>query len=304
MKAGLLLILLSASVAWSQIPDFRHDFPDTLHRARLRKIVRTEAGIYVGGLSYMSLIWYKDTPFRPLHFFNDNREWLQVDKWGHAYTSYHLGERGYYALRWAGVSKPKALLWGGTLGLICLTPVEVLDGVTDEYGFSKPDMLANVAGTALFVVQEALFDEQILKMKFSYHPTDYAQLIPNQMGRTHTQRLFKDYNGQTYWLSANLHKLLGGHNQIPRWLCVSVGYGADGVIAKFVNPYPDYRGTPMPYIERRKQYYLSLDVDLNKIPTRSRFMKKLFQQLNILKVPMPTLEWTAGRGTQFKALYF
>ena len=98
--------------------------------------------------------------------------------------------------------------------------------------------------------------------------------------------------------------ILGKNVKIPKWLCLSVGYGADGMMAKFANPYPTYQDKPFPYFDRYQQYYLSVDIDFNKIPTRSRLLKKLFQQLNLLKIPAPTLEWNQIQGLKFRPLYF
>ena len=315
-KTILLLFLLFSICSTSQaqwlkndtlpksIWSFREEFLQQINKKRLRTVIGTEAAVYGVGLAYMSLIWYKDAKWQPLQFFNDNTEWEQVDKLGHAYTSYQLSERGYYALRWAGVPKGKALLYGSTISLMALTPVELLDGFTDQFGFSVPDMVANTVGTALFIGQEALFNEQIIKMKWSYHFSEYAPIIPNQLGKSLSSRIFKDYNGHTYWFSVNLYSALGKNLKIPKWLCLSAGYGADGMMAKFANPYPTYQGKPFPYFDRYPQYYFSIDIDLNKIPTRSRLLKKLFQQLNLLKIPAPTLEWNQIQGLKFRPLYF
>lgn len=286
------------------VPNFREYFPKSINRKRLNSLVITESALYVGGFSYVGLIWYKDAVWRPLTFFDDTNEWEEVDKAGHAFTAYHLSERGFYAMRRAGMSKNKALIYGGTLGLVMLTPVELFDGFTDDYGFSKGDMLANFAGNALFVGQEILFDEQIIKLKFSYHFSEYAPYIPNHLGKTIPQRIFKDYNGHTYWASINIDKALGGHTRIPKWLSLSLGFGADGVLYKFLNPYPIYQDKPIPYFPRYKQYYLSLDVDFTKIKTRSPFLKKVFNQLNILKIPAPTLEWNKEKGFVAHGFYF
>ena len=52
------------------------------------------------------------------------------------------------------------------------------------------------------------------------------------------ERMLKDYNGQTYWLSANLKSFFQGSN-IPAWLNVAVGYGADGMFGGFENKWID-----------------------------------------------------------------
>jgi hypothetical protein len=41
--------------------------------------------------------WFKPTlvyDYPIFHFINDNAEWLQMDKAGHIYSSYHLGRLG------------------------------------------------------------------------------------------------------------------------------------------------------------------------------------------------------------------
>ena len=43
-----------------------------------------------------------------------------MDKAGHAFSAYHESLASYRALRWAGVSKKKALIYGGTAGIVCL----------------------------------------------------------------------------------------------------------------------------------------------------------------------------------------
>ena len=50
--------------------------------------------------------------------------------------------------------------------------------------------------------------------------------------------MLKDYNGQTYWLSANLKSFFPGSN-IPPWLNVAIGYGADGMFGGFENKWID-----------------------------------------------------------------
>ena len=38
-------------------------------------------------------------PKSKFHFINDNREWLQMDKFGHAMTSYYTGYLGVKAYK-------------------------------------------------------------------------------------------------------------------------------------------------------------------------------------------------------------
>lgn len=161
---------------WAQSqPEFASTYSDTLNAKRLRSVVFTESSSYLGGLAFLSQIWYKDQQRVPFHYYNDAKGYLQLDKAGHAYGAYRESFGAYYALRWAGLDKKRALLYGGPIGLIFQTPIEVFDGLYEGWGFSWPDMVANTAGTALFMTQEALFDEQVVLMKFSYAPSGYPK---------------------------------------------------------------------------------------------------------------------------------
>lgn len=307
MRHCLLVFFLTtlAVSTYAQQADYvnlSQEFPDTINRPRLRKLLWSEAGIYTIGLSYMSFVWYKDSESVPFHFFNDNAEYLGMDKMSHAFACYHLGMKNYYLLRSTGVSKKNALL-GGAIGFLLWTPIEVFDGLFDSYGFSKGDVVANFAGSALFVAQQALFDEQVIKMKFSFWPTDYKLYAPKYQQRGHLSigaHIF-DYNAQTWWFSMNVSKII---RPAPKWLCLSFGVGAKGMVDRFDNPTVGINGQALPQFERYRQYLFSIDVDLTKIKTRSRFLKKVFNELNILKIPAPTLEYNQLNGWKFRPLYW
>ena len=57
----------------------------------------------------LQYVWYHDKERVPFHYYNDNKGWLQLDKYGHALTAYKESYSGYYGLRKAGVKKGKAL---------------------------------------------------------------------------------------------------------------------------------------------------------------------------------------------------
>jgi hypothetical protein len=64
----------------------------------------------------------------------------------------------------------------------------------------------------------------------NFHLTDYASKRPDVLGSNLPERIIKDYNGQTYWLSVNLHSFFK-QSKIPKWLNLAVGYGADGMLS-------------------------------------------------------------------------
>jgi hypothetical protein len=273
---------------------------DSLNKKRLKTVVISESAIAAATLVGLSSIWYSDYSKTNFRLCNDNDQWLQMDKVGHVYSSYQLGRFGYDALNWAGVRKKDKLLYGATLGFAFLTAVEVFDGYSSEWGFSLGDVAANAGGTVLFVSQELLWNEQRIIPKFSFHTTPYASARPNVLGSNLPEQILKDYNGQTYWLSFNLHSFFKG-SKIPKWANVAIGYGAEGLVTgkdELVNT------IFFPQQERIRQFYLSLDVDLTKIPTKSPILKTVFSIFNTIKIPAPTFEVSGSQGVKFKYLYF
>lgn len=277
-------------------------YPDSLMPGRLKTVILAESVFYVSGILYLNNIWYKDHATVPFHFYNDNRGWMQIDKAGHMYSAYYQSYYGMKALQWAGVPRKKAIWFGGTLGIILQTPIEIFDGLYEGYGFSAGDMIANTAGSALVIGQELLWDEQRIMMKFSYSPTEYPQYRPSYFGESPIENFFIDYNGHTYWLSANLSSFAPGAN-LPEWLNLAIGFGADGMLAEFENPFY-YRGEALPEFERTRQWYLSVDLDLRKIPTKNKLLKGVLHALNMLKFPAPALEFHQKDGVKFHPVYF
>jgi len=277
--------------------------PDSaLHKNRLYWVGGIEGSLWAGSLIALNYAWYKDYDSGNFHTFNDNAEWLQVDKLGHMTTSYYLGKVGYDMLRWSGVSENRSIIFGGSLGFFYMTSVELLDARSSGWGFSWGDMAANAIGSGLFIGQQALWHEQRISLKYSFHTTKYAQYRPNVLGSTLAEQMVKDYNGHTYWLSANIHSFLDEQSRFPKWLNFAVGYGAEGMLGGFENP-EQVDGVPLPEFDRYRQYYISLDVDLTRIKTRSKFLRGVFNVLSFIKIPMPTVEFSE-KGTHFYPLYF
>lgn len=273
---------------------------DSLNKKRQNTVVISEAVLASGILVGLNQLWYADYPKSDFHFINDNSEWLQMDKLGHSFSSYHLGRFGSEMLQWSGASKKRQLIYGAGLGFAFLTAVEVMDGYSSEWGASSGDVIANASGTALYVSQELLWKEQRITPKFSFHNTQYATQRPEVLGTSFTEQILKDYNGQTYWLSVNLYSFAKS-SKIPKWLNLALGYGAEGMIT-------GNRENNMLFLtqnpQRFRQFYLSFDVDLTKINTKSHFLKTLFSVLNTVKIPAPTIEMAHFNDVKLHLIYF
>lgn len=297
----LLITLLGIQTAFGQSKIDAFLKPaDSLNVKRRNTVIIAEGVIASGTLVGLNQLWYADYPKSNFHFINDNSEWLQMDKVGHFYSSYQMGRLGSEMLNWSGATKKDQLIYGSSLGFAFLTAVEVLDGFSSEWGASTGDIIANASGTALYVSQELLWNEQRIIPKFSFHTTQYAKFRPNVLGHSFTEQLLKDYNGQTYWLSVNLHSFLKD-SKIPKWLNLAVGYGADGMISGNGEDPNFFLG---PNNNRTRQLYLSFDVDLTKIKTNSHLLKTVFSVLNTLKIPAPTMEIQQFSQLKLHFIYF
>ena len=260
--------------------------------------------LYGGTLTSLYTVWYQDNHPTKFHWKNDNSGWMQIDKYGHAYTCYVMGKLGMNAMKWTGVERKKAIWYGGAYGFVFMTSVEVLDAHYKEWGFSPMDMVANASGSLLLIGQELAFKKQILTYKFSYHHTDLAMQRPSVLGETDLSRVVADYNGQTFWLSLNLRDVFKHQEFLPKWLSISGGYGAYGMLASETNPTVYQNGVALLPVERYRSYYLSLDLDLEKIQTKSKFLRSTFFFLNMIKIPLPTIEVNTLGEKKFHAFFF
>ncbi|MFC6997477.1 DUF2279 domain-containing protein [Rufibacter roseus] len=274
-----------------------------VNKKRLTSLIAAEGGFYVAGITYLQFVWYRDHERVPFHFYNDTKGYLQIDKLGHVYGAYIESYIGYHWLKSAGVSRKKALLFGGTLGLVLQTPIEVFDGLYEGYGFSWADMAANAVGSGLVIGNELLFQEQLVKYKFSYWESPYAEMAHGYLGDNTLERVFLDYNGHTYWLSAPVKKILPAANPVPEWLNLAAGYSANGMFGEFRNR-QYYRGKAIPETQRYRQFLLSLDVDWTKIKTDSKLLKIVFTGMTFVKLPFPTLEYSSKGQWKGHWLYY
>ena len=302
MKNQFLFILLIFCVLSSHAQD-------TLsNEAKVRRNVGIalgiEAALYAATMTGLYFTWYSDYPPSSFHFFNDNAEWMQMDKGGHCLAAYLIGKGGYEAMRATGLDENRSIWLGGTLGIVFQTSIEIFDGFSQGWGFSWGDMAANTIGNGLFIGQQLLWHEQRISLKYSFHPTKFPQYNPELLGSNFLKQTIKDYNGQTFWASFNIKSLLlDKESRFPAWLNFAFGYSATGMTGRFENV-TEYNGAPIPQFDRTRQLYFSFDVDFTKIPTNSNFLKYTFKVLNCFKLPFPAIEYNTQGNWIWHWLYF
>ena len=281
---------------------------------------------YTGVTIGLSQAWYAQYPRSSFHFFNDWNGWRGMDKAGHAMTGYFESKWAGDLYLWAGVPEKDARWAGFGVGMLFQTTLEMLDGFSAQWGFSWGDMAFNTIGSGTYLVQQYLWQEQRIRWKISAHRPNYSNspiaalndpkvqtTLENRanalFGSSPAELLFKEYNGQTIWLSANIAAFLPKTNR-PRpfqWLNVAVGYGIEHVYGAESNQWTDSEGNifhaPLDY-QRQSQFFLSLDIDFERIPTRHKWLKTIFGVLNIFKIPFPALEVNTTGGVRFHPFYF
>lgn len=311
----LLILLLLTEPVFSQdslqVPLIHQDMPAAKpNPGRIFLAAGASVVGYGASLTELSHAWYKNYPQTSFHFFNDNNDWLQVDKAGHVFGAYSAGRISMEVWRWAGLPRKQRIWIGGLSGAAFMTVIEVLDGYSSGWGFSLGDMTANLGGSGLFISQELAWNEQRIHLKFSFHKNTYtdpllSQRANNLFGRRGWEHILKDYNGQTYWASANL-KSFFKKSTIPAWLNIAVGYGAEGMFGGSENIAKDANGLvyfDRTDVSRRRQWYLSPDIDLTRIKTKSKLLKTAFFLLNAIKIPAPSIGFSK-QGIEWNWLHF
>ena len=294
----LVSFLLFTSLSWGQHRFFQP--ADSLHKGRLIATSISIGTVWTGSIIALNQVWYDGFEKTKLHSFDDSKEWMQMDKMGHAFTAYHLSHQATKLYRWSGLNR-KTSAWIGTgIGFGYQLTFEFLDGRSSAWGFSWSDLASNGVGSALYLSQELIWQEQKFKMKFSYHPTEYAQYRPNTLGSNFSERLLKDYNGQTYWLTFSPGTLFP-KTHIPEWVSIAGGYSVDQKLAGMDDLFVTADG--LHTFNAQREFVLSLDIDVTKLPIQKKWLKTILSPFNVIKIPFPALVFQSN-GVKGSWLYF
>lgn len=297
---------------------------DTLNKKRFWGSLGTGAAIYSGAALGLYHAWYKDFELTKFRTFDDSGEWQQMDKMGHLLTTYTETRLLYDGARWTGLDKKHSLWLAGAAGMFLQSTVEIMDGFSAEWGFSWSDMGFNALGMGAFVAQEAIWDEQRICFKISTNrrlpqvgetvmsangqaSASVRERHLDLYGRSIPERFLKDYNTMTIWASGNI-AAFAPKSRLPRWLNIAVGYGSANLYGGYQNSWTDDEGNtyrlPQQGYERYREFYLSFDIDLKRIPTRRRFLRSVLSIVNFIKIPAPALEFNTAGKLRFHPVFF
>lgn len=272
------------------------------YQARKMGVAAVNVGGYGGTMIALYRSWYLHYPRSAFHTFNDLPEWNQMDKFGHLYSAYIQSSASTDLWKWAGLNKKSRIWIGGLSGAVYQTAIEILDGYSADWGWSWGDFGTNLLGSGTYIAQALAWDEQRIRLKFSFHRKQYEDGLLNNrsdqlFGTGWSERMLKDYNGQTYWASVRLAPFFKGH-RLPPWLSVAVGHGAEGLFGGHENMATNAAGVvtfDRRDIARVRQWYLSPDIDWSQIKTNKKAVRVLFTFLNAFKFPAPALSYSKGK---------
>jgi len=242
------------------------------------------ATAFVGGNAYLyhyfKKAWWSGERAEGFVWNADwDMEFRDQDKFGHMLGGYHLTRIGYAGLRAACVSKRKALIAGGIYAALFQLQIEIFDARFKKYGFSYPDLIANTTGQAIAIAQELNPTLKAIKPTFSYRQT---RALKNRVVASELRPSI-DYEGQTYWFSADVNRMLpdGAKPYWPSFIRLSAGHS----ITEWINEQGVNR-------RAKRKILLSLDLDPEKLPGNAPIWRAIKHTLSYYRFPAPALQIT------------
>ena len=181
-KCVILLVSLFSGATAFALPDTA---APAIRKPRIWLSAAGHTALWTGSFIALDNAWYADYPKTSFHFFNDNAEWHQMDKAGHVWSAYHVSRSSAEVWKWTGMKTNTAAILGGASGMLYQAIIEMQDAYSADWGFSWGDIGSNIAGSALYVLQETGWKEQRVQIKMSYWPEKYEGAL-----RTRSHHLF------------------------------------------------------------------------------------------------------------------
>ncbi|OGA95920.1 MAG: hypothetical protein A3E79_06700 [Burkholderiales bacterium RIFCSPHIGHO2_12_FULL_61_11] len=175
-----------------------------------------------GTLAYGWAKWWQDGfggGFKTANegWFGQDTRYGGADKLGHAMFAYTGARVLTQAFEWAGNDPTTALKLGLWTSVGTLMGVELIDGFSRKWRFSKEDAVANLAGGALAYLLERNPElDALIDLRLQYSPSGGRQFDP-----------FGDYSNQRYLLVLKASGV-PAFKQHPlfKYLEINLGYGA------------------------------------------------------------------------------
>jgi hypothetical protein len=179
-------------------------------------------------LGYGASHWWQDgmnSSFRTVDegWFGQNTYTGGADKLGHMYSTY-VGTRLLTdAFEWAGNDRETASWLAAATAWGAMLAVEVGDGYSRRFQFSKEDLIMNTLGTGLGLLMEKQPDlDKLIDFRLMYWPSSDARRL-NEVDPV------DDHSGQTYLLALKASGVPALRRiEALRYFELALGYGTRG----------------------------------------------------------------------------
>lgn len=179
-------------------------------------------------LWYASVHWWNDTmssDFRTVNegWFGQDTYTGGADKLGHLYSTYVGTRLLTNAFEWAGHDRDSAAWLAAATTWGSMLAVEIGDGFSTHYRFSKEDLIMNTLGSGLALLMEKNPElDALLDYRLMYWPSSAAR-------RTGQVSPVSDHSGQTYLLAIKASGIPALRKIEPlRYFELALGYGTRG----------------------------------------------------------------------------
>lgn len=233
------------------------------------------AGVFAAMHIYYANTWWKDTETF-FKYAEDGYYARNMDKASHIFTANFFTVATATAYEWTGIEPSKALLYGAITSMAYETYIEVNDGFAPNWGFDWVDMGANFAGVLYPFLQQGVKPLKHVNFKWSFKPSWIKKKSSSQ-----PDDLLDDYTNMTFWMSVNpmiiLPESVTKSKYYPNFIAFALGMSIKNASHVLGSQ------------NAEAQWYISLDWDVNQLPGKSDFMKKLKKILNFYHFPAPAV---------------
>lgn len=249
---------LAASATDVMLPATQAPDLDPVSRPTPAELRWRNAALIAGGSlligAYGNAKWWNDGftgRFRTQNegWFGQDTKSGGADKLGHAffaYTAARLFASGFEAV---GNEPRQASRLGFWSSLGVMTAVEVADGYSRQYRFSREDAILNVAGAGLgYLMEQAPELDRLVDFRLLYKRSANSNFDPAG-----------DYSGQKYLLivkASGIPELR--HHNLMRYFELALGYGTRG-----------YENAPG--VERTRNAYFGVSLNLSELLRQTVF---------------------------------
>jgi hypothetical protein len=173
-------------------------------------------------------------------WFSKGTRYGGADKLGHMYSNYGTVRLLTPLFEYAGNSHDASVRLAAFTAVGIYTGIEMADGFSRKWRFSREDAIMNIAGTVLGAAMETYPElDRMIDFRVDYRPSG-NRFDP-----------FGDYSGQKYLLVVKADAFAPlRKNQFTRYLEVGVGYGARGFD---------------PGEQRRRDAYIGVSLNLSRL---------------------------------------